>query len=67
MRIGSTRRDLQEPLGPLAGIPLAIKDNLCTKGVTTTCSSRMLGDSFPYESAATERLWTRWCSWAKRI
>ena len=48
-------RSAGEPLGPLAGIPLAIKDNLCTKGVTTTCSSRMLHS--PYESAATERLW----------
>ncbi|MFO7630183.1 MAG: Asp-tRNA(Asn)/Glu-tRNA(Gln) amidotransferase subunit GatA [Prochlorococcaceae cyanobacterium] len=48
-----------EPLPPLAGIPLAIKDNLCTKGIRTTCSSRML-ESFvpPYESTVTERLWT---------
>ena len=30
-----------EDLGPLAGLPLAIKDNLCTRGVRTTCSSRM--------------------------
>ncbi|WP_043368561.1 Asp-tRNA(Asn)/Glu-tRNA(Gln) amidotransferase subunit GatA [Cyanobium sp. PCC 7001] len=47
-----------EPLSPLAGIPLAIKDNLCTAGIATTCSSRML-ESFvpPYESTVTERLW----------
>ncbi len=47
-----------EPLPPLAGVPLAIKDNLCTKGIRTTCSSRML-ESFipPYESTVTERLW----------
>ncbi|SBO42402.1 Asp-tRNA(Asn)/Glu-tRNA(Gln) amidotransferase subunit GatA [Cyanobium sp. NIES-981] len=47
-----------EPLPPLAGIPLAIKDNLCTAGIATTCSSRML-ESFvpPYESTVTERLW----------
>ena len=47
-----------EPLPPLAGVPLAIKDNLCTRGVRTTCSSRML-ESFvpPYESTVTERLW----------
>ncbi|WP_320667558.1 Asp-tRNA(Asn)/Glu-tRNA(Gln) amidotransferase subunit GatA [Prochlorococcus sp. MIT 1307] len=47
-----------DPLPPLAGIPLAIKDNLCTKGVTTTCSSRMLEHFVPpYESTVTERLW----------
>ncbi|MFM7635196.1 MAG: Asp-tRNA(Asn)/Glu-tRNA(Gln) amidotransferase subunit GatA [Cyanobacteriota bacterium] len=47
-----------EVLPPLAGVPLAIKDNLCTQGVRTTCSSRML-ESFvpPYESTVTERLW----------
>jgi aspartyl-tRNA(Asn)/glutamyl-tRNA(Gln) amidotransferase subunit A len=47
-----------EPLPPLAGVPLSIKDNLCTQGIRTTCSSRML-ESFvpPYESTVTERLW----------
>ena len=47
-----------EDLPPVAGVPLAIKDNLCTKGIPTTCSSRML-ETFvpPYESTVTDRLW----------
>ena len=45
-------------LPPLAGVPLAIKDNLCTRGVRTTCSSRMLENFVPpYESTVTSRLW----------
>ena len=41
----------------LLGIPLAIKDNICTEDIKTTCSSRILENYIPpYESAATERL-----------
>ncbi len=43
--------------GPLSGIPLAIKDNMCTKGITTTCSSKILENFVPpFESTATSRL-----------
>lgn len=37
--------------GPLAGVPVAIKDNMCTKGMLTTCSSKILGNYVPAFSA----------------
>ena len=46
-----------EPAGPLAGVPVALKDNLCTRGIPTTCSSRMLeGWRPPYTATVVERL-----------
>ena len=42
-----------ESVGPLAGVPIALKDNLCTNGVATTCSSRILeGWVPPYDATA---------------
>src|SRR5689334_7286359 len=44
--------------GPLAGIPLGIKDLFATKGVRTTACSKILGDFVPtYESTVTSQLW----------
>jgi len=44
-------------LTPLTGIPALIKDNMCTRGVRTTCSSRMLENFVPpYDAAVVEKL-----------
>ncbi len=41
--------------GPLAGVPVAIKDNMCTEGILTTCSSRILGNFTPTFSSEAVR------------
>ncbi|MBC8412179.1 MAG: Asp-tRNA(Asn)/Glu-tRNA(Gln) amidotransferase subunit GatA [Nitrospira sp.] len=43
--------------GPLSGVPIAIKDNICTAGIKTTCASAILKDFVPpYESTVTRKL-----------
>ena len=43
--------------GPLAGVPVALKDNMCTEGIPTTCSSRILADwRPPYDGTVVTRL-----------
>lgn len=44
-------------ISPLAGIPVAVKDNMCTKGIKTTCSSRILGNFNPvYNSTVVDKV-----------
>ncbi len=49
--------DAGQRTGPLAGVPIAIKDNLCTSHGKTTCSSKMLADfKAPYDATAVKKL-----------
>jgi aspartyl-tRNA(Asn)/glutamyl-tRNA(Gln) amidotransferase subunit A len=46
-----------EDPGPLAGVPVALKDNLCTRGIATTCSSRILENwRPPYTATVVDRI-----------
>jgi len=46
-----------EDPGPLGGVPIALKDNLCTRGIPTTCSSRILeGWRPPYDATVVQRV-----------
>lgn len=56
-RAGEVQRQIEagEISGPLAGVPVALKDNLCTKGMLTTCSSKILYNYIPTYTASAVR------------
>ena len=58
-KAGEVQKKIQagELTWPLAGVPVAIKDNMCTEGILTTCSSKILGNFVPtYSSEAVKKL-----------
>ena len=56
-RAEELQKGLKDAAGPLYGVPMAIKDNICTKDVKTSCASKILGDfAPPYDATAALRL-----------
>lgn len=56
-RAETLQKGLKPGLSPLYGVPMLLKDNLCTKGVPTTCGSRLLeGYVPPYDATVVERV-----------
>ena len=56
-KLDARRKAGDTELGPLAGVPIAVKDNICTCGMPTTCASRILeGYVSPYDATVVERL-----------
>ena len=51
-------REMQAMRGPLAGLPIAVKDNMVTENVTTTCASKILRNYLPiYTATAVRQVW----------
>ena len=53
----ATEIERSGPTGPLVGVPVAVKDNICVKGMQASCGSKILGDYHPpYNATVIERL-----------
>ena len=56
-KLDARRKAGDTELGALAGVPVAVKDNMCTDGIRTTCASKILGEYVPpYDATVVERL-----------
>ena len=56
-RAEALQKGLKDTSSPLYGVPMAIKDNICTQGIKTSCASKILGDfKPPYDAAVVDRL-----------
>ena len=56
-RADQLQAGVKDAASPLYGVPMSFKDNICTKGVKTSCASRILGDfAPPYDATVVEKL-----------
>ncbi|MBP1737470.1 MAG: Aspartyl-tRNA(Asn) amidotransferase subunit [Oscillospiraceae bacterium] len=56
-RAKALQAGVSDAVSPLYGVPMALKDNICTKGIKTSCASKILGDfKPPYDATLVEKL-----------
>ena len=56
-RAEELQKGVKDAASPLYGVPMSFKDNICTKGIKTSCASKILGDfKPPYDATLVERM-----------